>query len=34
MPGSALDQSGSRWAIDCRETHLRRLVAYLGHNRV
>jgi hypothetical protein len=34
MPGSALDQSGSRWAVDCRETHLRLLVVYLGHNRV
>jgi hypothetical protein len=34
MPPSVLEQSRSRWAVDCRETHLRRLVAYLGHNQV
>jgi predicted nucleotidyltransferase len=32
MPNSVLDQEESRWAVDCRETHLRRLVVYLGHN--
>lgn len=34
MPGSVLDDAGSRWAIECRETHLRRLIAYLGHNGI
>jgi hypothetical protein len=34
MPGSILDHAGSRWAVECRETHLRHLVAYLGHNDV
>jgi predicted nucleotidyltransferase len=34
MPRSVLDQEGSRWVVDCRETHLRRLVIYLGHNGI
>ena len=34
MPRSVLDQEGSGWAVDCRETHLRRLVVYLGHNGI
>jgi predicted nucleotidyltransferase len=34
MPRSVFDQEGSRWAVDCRETHLRRLVVYLGHNGI
>jgi predicted nucleotidyltransferase len=34
MPRSVLDHEGSCWAVDCRETHLRRLVAYLGHNGI
>jgi hypothetical protein len=34
MPRSVFDHEGSSWAVDCRETHLRRLVAYLGHNGI
>jgi hypothetical protein len=34
MPRSVLDQAASDWAVDCRETHLRRLVIYLGHNGI
>jgi predicted nucleotidyltransferase len=34
MPLSVLDQEGSGWAVDCRETHLRRLVVYLGHHGI
>jgi hypothetical protein len=34
MPGSVLDRQQSQWAVDCRETHLRRLIAYMGYNRV
>jgi hypothetical protein len=33
MPRSVLDAPESRWAVDCRETHLRDLVVYLGDNR-
>jgi hypothetical protein len=34
MPSSVLDEQQSRWVVDCRETHLRHLVVYLGHKRI
>jgi hypothetical protein len=34
MPHSVLDQEGSGWAVDCRETHLRRPVVYLGYHGI
>lgn len=34
MPHSVFDQEGAAWAVDCRETHLKRLVVYLGHNGI
>jgi hypothetical protein len=34
MPKGVLGGSGSAWAVDCRETHLRRLVIYLGYNQI
>jgi hypothetical protein len=34
MPNGVLGGAGSVWAVDCRETHLRRLVIYLGYNEV
>jgi hypothetical protein len=34
MPRSVLDPQDSRWAVDCRETNLRRLVVYLGYNGI
>jgi hypothetical protein len=34
MPKGALGGAGSSWAVDCRETHLRRLVIYLGYNGI
>lgn len=34
MPRSVLDERHSQWAVDCRETHLRDLVVYLGYKRI
>jgi hypothetical protein len=34
MPGVVADGAEASWVIECRETHLRRLVAYLGYNGV
>ncbi|MDP9347517.1 MAG: hypothetical protein M3P44_17750 [Actinomycetota bacterium] len=34
MPNGVLGGAGSVWAVDCRETHLRRLVIYLGYNEI
>jgi hypothetical protein len=34
MPNGVLGGAGSVWAVDCRETHLRRLVTYLGYNEI
>jgi hypothetical protein len=34
MPRGVLDGKSARWAVDCRETHLRDLVVYLGYNGV
>jgi hypothetical protein len=34
MPRSVLDERETRWAVDCRETHVRDLVVYLGYNRI
>jgi hypothetical protein len=34
MPRSVLDEQQNRWAVDCRETHLRDLVVYLGYKRI
>jgi hypothetical protein len=34
MPKGVLGGAGSAWAVDCRETHLRRLMIYLGNHRI
>jgi hypothetical protein len=34
MPKGMLGAAGSTWVLECRETHLRDLVIYLGHNRI
>jgi hypothetical protein len=34
MPRGDLGGPGSSWAVDCRETHLPRLVIYLGYNGI
>lgn len=34
MPGVVADDATTSWVIECRETHLRRLIAYLGYNGV
>jgi predicted nucleotidyltransferase len=34
MPRGVLDQRGSRLVVECRETHLRDLIAYLAYNRI
>jgi len=34
MPKGVLGGAGSAWAVDCRETHLRRLVIYLGYHGI
>lgn len=34
MPRNVLDEQQSRWAVDCRETHLRDFVVYLGYKRI
>lgn len=34
MPKGLLGGAGSAWAVDCRETHLRRLVIYLGYHGI
>jgi hypothetical protein len=34
MPRGALDDGKSRLAVDCRETHLRDLIVYLGYNGI
>jgi hypothetical protein len=34
MPKGVLGGAGSAWAVDSRETHLRRLVIYLGYNEI
>ena len=34
MPKGVLGGVGSTWAVDCRETHPRRLVIYLGYHGI
>jgi hypothetical protein len=34
MPRSVLDEQQSRWAVDCRERHLRDLLVYLGYKGI
>jgi hypothetical protein len=34
MPKGVLGGAGSAWAVDCRETHLRQLVIYLGYHAI
>jgi len=34
MPRGVLDEQRSRWAVECRETHLRDLVVYLGYKSI
>jgi hypothetical protein len=34
MPRGMLDEQQSCWVVDCRETHLRDLLVYLGYNGI
>jgi hypothetical protein len=34
MPRSVLDDQQSRWAVECREAHLRDLLVYLGYKGI